>query len=135
LFTAVSVQLPLAVVTTVVPSEADVVSGAVVSLVAGVVVVSVGAVVVVVASVVVVVGTVGWVVVVVIWVKEMLSVIGSVMVGTGFESIVSQAESDINNVNATAVSADSLFLKKFISILILSIIYIFYFESMALPII
>jgi hypothetical protein len=111
LFTAVSVHLPLAVVTTVISSEADV-SGAVVSLVSGVVVVSVGAVVVVVVSaVVVVVGTVGWVVVVVIWVKEMLSVVGSVMVGTGFESIVSQAESDINNVNATAVSADNLFLK------------------------
>jgi hypothetical protein len=110
--TAVSVHLPLAVVTTVDSSDETVVSAAVVSLVAGVVVVSVGAVVVVVVSaVVVVVGTVGWVVVVVICVKETLSVVGSVMVGTGFESIVSQAESDINNVTAIAVNADNLFLK------------------------
>jgi hypothetical protein len=111
LFTAVSVHLPFAVVTVVDSSVADV-SEAVVSLVAGVVVVSVGAVVVVVASVVAsVVGTVGWVVVVVIWVKEMLSVAGSVMVGTGLESIFSQAESVINNFNPNAVIADSLFLK------------------------
>jgi hypothetical protein len=52
-------------------------------------------------------------VVVVIWVSDMLSV-GSVTVGTGFELMFSQAESEMATDSAIAVIAASLFLKRII---------------------